>query len=87
MLSSYRILSSRYLAKSRCALGLLTLCIGRSSLEASNPATTIGAVFQFFTGMYFQWNFFQSYINKQIGRTTPMTYTVQTSIKMTKSQH
>lgn len=58
------------------ALGLIISCIGRSPQEASNAATTIGIVLQFFIGMYFPIEYLPSYL-QQIGRVIPMTYAAQ----------
>jgi ABC-2 type transport system permease protein len=58
------------------AVGLLISCIGRSPRAASNAATTIGVVLQFFIGMYFPEEFLPTYI-QQIGNVIPMTYAVQ----------
>ena len=58
------------------ALGLVISCIGRSPQEASNAATTIAIVLQFFIGMYFPIEYLPSYL-QQIGRVIPMTYAAQ----------
>jgi ABC-2 type transport system permease protein len=58
------------------ALGLIISCIGRAPEEASNAATTIAIVLQFFTGMYFPIDYLPSYM-QQIGRVIPMTYAAQ----------
>jgi ABC-2 type transport system permease protein len=58
------------------ALGLIISCIGRAPQEASNAATTIAIVLQFFTGMYFPIDFLPTYM-QQIGRFIPMTYAAQ----------
>jgi len=55
------------------AIGLLISCIGRSPQEASNAATTIGIILQFFTGMYFPFEYLPSYL-QGIGSVIPMTY-------------
>jgi ABC-2 type transport system permease protein len=58
------------------ALGLIISCIGRAPQEASNAATTIAIVLQFFTGMYFPIEYLPTYM-QQIGRVIPMTYAAQ----------
>jgi len=58
------------------ALGLIISCIGRAPQEASNAATTIAIVLQFFTGMYFPIEYLPVYM-QQIGRLIPMTYAAQ----------
>jgi ABC-2 type transport system permease protein len=58
------------------ALGLIISCLGRAPQEASNAATTIAIVLQFFTGMYFPIDYLPSYM-QQIGRIIPMTYAAQ----------
>ena len=58
------------------ALGLIISCIGTSPQEASNAATTIAVVLQFFIGMYFPLEYLPSYM-QQIGRVIPMTYAAQ----------
>jgi len=58
------------------ALGLIISCIGRSPQEASNAATTIAIVLQFFIGMYFPIEYLPTYM-QQIGRIIPMTYAAQ----------
>jgi ABC-2 type transport system permease protein len=58
------------------ALGLIISCIGRAPQEASNAATTIAIVLQFFTGMYFPVEYLPTYM-QQIGRFIPMTYAAQ----------
>jgi ABC-2 type transport system permease protein len=58
------------------ALGLIISCIGRAPQEASNAATTIAVVLQFFTGMYFPVEYLPIYM-QQIGRVIPMTYAAQ----------
>jgi len=58
------------------ALGLIISCIGRAPQEASNAATTIAIVLQFFTGMYFPIEYLPTYL-QQIGRFIPMTYAAQ----------
>lgn len=58
------------------ALGLIISCIGRSPQEASNAATTVAIVLQFFTGMYFPIDYLPTYM-QQIGRFIPMTYAAQ----------
>jgi ABC-2 type transport system permease protein len=58
------------------ALGLIISCIGRAPEEASNAATTIAVVLQFFTGMYFPIEYLPIYM-QQIGRFIPMTYAAQ----------
>ena len=58
------------------ALGLIISCIGRAPQEASNAATTIAIVLQFFTGMYFPIEYLPTYM-QQIGRFIPMTYAAQ----------
>lgn len=58
------------------ALGLIISCIGRAPQEASNAATTIGIVLQFFIGMYFPIEYLPTYL-QQIGKVIPMTYAAQ----------
>jgi ABC-2 type transport system permease protein len=58
------------------ALGLIISCIGRAPQEASNAATTIAIVLQFFTGMYFPIDYLPVYM-QQFGRFIPMTYAAQ----------
>lgn len=58
------------------ALGLIISCIGRAPQEASNAATTVAIVLQFFTGMYFPIDYLPIYM-QQIGRFIPMTYAAQ----------
>jgi ABC-2 type transport system permease protein len=58
------------------ALGLIISCIGRAPQEASNAATTIAVVLQFFTGMYFPIEYLPIYM-QQIGRFIPVTYAAQ----------
>jgi len=58
------------------ALGLIISCVGRAPQEASNAATTIAIVLQFFTGMYFPVEYLPTYM-QQIGRLIPMTYAAQ----------
>ncbi|MEM3458886.1 MAG: ABC transporter permease [Candidatus Bathyarchaeia archaeon] len=58
------------------ALGLIISCIGRSPQEASNAATTIAIVLQFFVGMYFPLEYLPTYL-QQIGQFIPMTYAAQ----------
>ena len=58
------------------ALGLIISCIGRSPQEASNAATTIAIVLQFFTGMYFPIDYLPVYM-QQLGKVIPMTYASQ----------
>ena len=58
------------------ALGLIISCIGRSPQEASNAATTIGIVLQFFIGMYFPIDYLPTFM-QQLGRIIPMTYAAQ----------
>ena len=58
------------------ALGLIISCIGRAPQEASNAATTIAVVLQFFTGMYFPIEYLPVYM-QQFGRVIPMTYAAQ----------
>mgnify|MGYP001042413291 CR=1 FL=1 len=58
------------------ALGLIISCVGRAPQEASNAATTIAVVLQFFTGMYFPVDYLPTYM-QQIGRFIPMTYAAQ----------
>ncbi len=58
------------------ALGLIISCIGRAPQEASNAATTIAIVLQFFTGMYFPIDYLPVYM-QQIGKIIPMTYAAQ----------
>mgnify|MGYP001028475319 CR=1 FL=1 len=58
------------------ALGLIISCVGRAPQEASNAATTIAVVLQFFTGMYFPIEYLPIYM-QQIGRVIPMTYAAQ----------
>jgi len=57
-------------------LGLIISCIGRAPQEASNAATTIGIVLQFFMGMYFPIEYLPTYM-QQIGQVIPMTYAAQ----------
>lgn len=58
------------------ALGLIISCIGRAPQEASNAATTIAIVLQFFVGMYFPIEYLPEFM-QQIGRFIPMTYAAQ----------
>lgn len=58
------------------ALGLIISCIGRAPQEASNAATTMAIVLQFFTGMYFPIEYLPDYL-QQIGKFIPMTYASQ----------
>ena len=58
------------------AIGLIISCIGRAPQEASNAATTMAVVLQFFTGMYFPFDYLPTYL-QQIGRFIPMTYAAQ----------
>lgn len=58
------------------ALGLIISCIGRAPQEASNAATTIAIVLQFFIGMYFPIEYLPEYM-QQIGRVIPITYAAQ----------
>jgi ABC-2 type transport system permease protein len=58
------------------ALGLIISCIGRAPQEASNAATTIAIVLQFFVGMYFPIDYLPQFM-QQIGRFIPMTYAAQ----------
>lgn len=58
------------------ALGLIISCIGRAPEEASNAATTIGIVLQFFIGMYFPIEYLPTFM-QQIGQVIPMTYAAQ----------
>jgi ABC-2 type transport system permease protein len=58
------------------ALGLIISCIGRAPQEASNAATTVAIVLQFFTGMYFPIEYLPDYL-QQIGKFIPMTYAAQ----------
>jgi len=58
------------------ALGLIISCIGRAPQEASNAATTIAIVLQFFTGMYFPVEYLPPFM-QQMGRLIPMTYAAQ----------
>jgi len=58
------------------ALGLIISCIGRAPQEASNAATTIAIVLQFFVGMYFPIDYLPVFM-QQIGRVIPMTYAAQ----------
>jgi len=58
------------------ALGLIISCIGRAPQEASNAATTIAIVLQFFVGMYFPIEYLPEFM-QQIGRVIPMTYAAQ----------
>ena len=58
------------------ALGLIISCIGRAPQEASNAATTIAIVLQFFIGMYFPAEYLPAYL-QQIGSIIPMTYAAQ----------
>jgi len=58
------------------ALGLIISCIGRSPQEASNAATTIAIVLQFFVGMYFPLEYLPTYL-QQFSQFIPMTYAAQ----------
>jgi ABC-2 type transport system permease protein len=58
------------------ALGLIISCIGRAPQEASNAATTIAIVLQFFTGMYFPVEYLPTYM-QELGKIIPMTYAAQ----------
>ncbi len=58
------------------AIGLIISCVGRAPQEASNAATTMAIVLQFFTGMYFPIDYLPTYL-QQIGRFIPMTYAAQ----------
>jgi ABC-2 type transport system permease protein len=58
------------------ALGLIISCVGRAPQEASNAATTMGIILQFFTGMYFPIEYLPTYL-QQIGKFIPMTYAAQ----------
>lgn len=58
------------------ALGLIISCIGRAPQEASNAATTVGIVLQFFIGMYFPIEYLPTYL-QQVGKVIPMTYAAQ----------
>jgi ABC-2 type transport system permease protein len=58
------------------ALGLIISCIGRAPQEASNAATTVAIVLQFFTGMYFPIEYLPTYM-QDIGKFIPMTYAAQ----------
>ena len=58
------------------AIGLLISCVGKSPAEASNAATTIGIILQFFTGMYFPLEYLPSYL-QTVGKIIPMTYAAQ----------
>jgi len=58
------------------ALGLIISCIGRAPQEASNAATTIAIVLQFFTGMYFPIEYLPTFM-QQMGRFIPVTYAAQ----------
>jgi ABC-2 type transport system permease protein len=58
------------------ALGLIISCIGRAPQEASNAATTIAIVLQFFIGMYFPIEYLPTFM-QQIGQVIPMTYAAQ----------
>jgi ABC-2 type transport system permease protein len=58
------------------ALGLIISCIGRAPQEASNAATTIAIVLQFFVGMYFPIDYLPQFM-QQIGKVIPMTYAAQ----------
>jgi ABC-2 type transport system permease protein len=58
------------------ALGLIISCIGRAPQEASNAATTIAIVLQFFVGMYFPIDYLPEFM-QQIGKVIPMTYAAQ----------
>jgi ABC-2 type transport system permease protein len=58
------------------ALGLIISCIGRAPQEASNAATTVAIVLQFFIGMYFPIDYLPTYM-QQIGKVIPMTYAAQ----------
>jgi len=58
------------------AIGLVISCVGRAPQEASNAATTMAVVLQFFTGMYFPFEYLPTYL-QQIGRVIPMTYAAQ----------
>jgi ABC-2 type transport system permease protein len=58
------------------ALGLIISCIGRAPQEASNAATTIAIVLQFFIGMYFPMEYLPTWM-QQLGQVIPMTYAAQ----------
>jgi ABC-2 type transport system permease protein len=58
------------------ALGLIISCIGRAPQEASNAATTIAIVLQFFIGMYFPMEYLPTWM-QQLGQIIPMTYAAQ----------
>jgi ABC-2 type transport system permease protein len=58
------------------ALGLIISCVGRAPQEASNAATTIAIVLQFFIGMYFPAEYLPTYL-QQVGSIIPMTYAAQ----------
>jgi ABC-2 type transport system permease protein len=58
------------------ALGLIISCIGRAPQEASNAATTIAIVLQFFIGMYFPIDYLPTWM-QQFGQIIPMTYAAQ----------
>ena len=55
---------------------MIISCIGRAPQEASNAATTIAIVLQFFIGMYFPAEYLPTYL-QQIGSIIPMTYAAQ----------
>ncbi len=58
------------------ALGLIISCIGRAPQEASNAATTMGIMLQFFTGLHIPILQVRA-CRQQIGRFIPMTYAAQ----------
>lgn len=58
------------------ALGLIISCIGRAPQEATNAATTIAIVLQFFIGMYFPIDYLPTWM-QQLGQIIPMTYAAQ----------
>jgi ABC-2 type transport system permease protein len=58
------------------ALGLIISCIGRAPQEATNAATTIAIVLQFFIGMYFPIDYLPTWM-QQFGQIIPMTYAAQ----------
>lgn len=59
------------------AIGLLISSISRSPTEASNAATTIAIILQFFIGMYFPLEILPSYL-QTVGKVIPMTYAANT---------
>jgi len=58
------------------SLGLIISCTLRAPQAASNAATTIAVVLQFFIGMYFPAEYLPAYL-QQVGSIIPMTYAAQ----------